>query len=305
VEVRQIHLLSVLLARLKTGGMLAGMPLRAGRAVVISEEAQELWWDRGLTLALDGHVHWFCRPFRGRPTPDQWLSLLEQIVRMHDYQPVDLLAIDSPANLAPMRTENDAAEMLKAVAPLQSLTARGISVLLAHHPKKGAIVPGQAARGSGALSGYADILVEMQSVSRRNALDRRRRLRAYSRYAATTPSWVISWTPDGTDYLGLGPSAELDFAQGRAILQAVFENAVKSLSRQDILAQWPDPDTAPAKHTLWKWLDQLVNEGRVLRDGRGTKREPYEYSLPGMIEKWHANLLADLTRRLAEETPIG
>jgi hypothetical protein len=144
----------------------------------------------------------------------------------------------------------------------------------------------------------------MQAVSRRNAQDRRRRLRAYSRYAATPPSWVISWTPDGADYLGLGPSAEPDFAQGYAILQSLLENATKRLSRHDILAQWPDPDTAPAKHTLWKWLDQLVKEGRVLRDGRGSKREPYENSLPGMMEKWHANLLVDLTRRLAVETPI-
>src|SRR5262249_41455896 len=32
-------LLAVLLSRLKTGGMLAGLPVRAGRAVVISEES--------------------------------------------------------------------------------------------------------------------------------------------------------------------------------------------------------------------------------------------------------------------------
>jgi len=159
---------------------------------------------------------------------------------------------------------------------------------------------GQAARGSGALSGYADILVEMLTVSRRNAKDRRRRLRAYSRYAETPPSWILSWTADGADYLGPGPSAEPDIVQGWTVLQPLLENADRRLSRQDILDQWPDPDAAPAKHTLWKWLDQLVKDGRVLRDGRGSKREPYEYSLPGMLEKWHANFLADLTRRLNE-----
>src|SRR6516165_7877299 len=45
-------LLSVLLSRLKAGGALAGLPVRAGRAVVVSEEPAELWWDRGLNLAL-------------------------------------------------------------------------------------------------------------------------------------------------------------------------------------------------------------------------------------------------------------
>src|SRR6516225_6271456 len=52
-------LLSVLLSRLKTGGVLAGLPVRAGRAVVLSEEPRQLWWDRGLHLALDGHMQWF------------------------------------------------------------------------------------------------------------------------------------------------------------------------------------------------------------------------------------------------------
>src|SRR5438067_1563035 len=58
-------LLSVLLSRLKSGGVLGGLPVRASRAVVVSEESPELWWDRGLHLELDGHVRWFCRPFQG------------------------------------------------------------------------------------------------------------------------------------------------------------------------------------------------------------------------------------------------
>ena len=36
-------LISVLLARLKTGGDLAGLPVAAGRAVVLSEESSEQW----------------------------------------------------------------------------------------------------------------------------------------------------------------------------------------------------------------------------------------------------------------------
>jgi hypothetical protein len=120
-------LLAVLLARLKTGGALAGLPVRAGRAVVVSEEPPQLWWDRGLSLELDGHVRWFCQPFRGKPTLEQWLDLLDQIGRMHERQPVGLLAIDSLANLSPMRTENDSAEVLRAVVPLQGLSSRGLT----------------------------------------------------------------------------------------------------------------------------------------------------------------------------------
>ena len=100
--------------------------------------------------------------------------------------------------------------------------------------------------------------------------------------------------------------AGIDLVHTRHEASAVhMADAHGRLSRQDILRHWPDPDAAPAKQTLWKWLDQLVKEGRVLRDGRGSKTEPYEYSLPGMLDKWHAAFLADLTRRLADDTPLA
>src|SRR5260370_19584403 len=159
-------LLSVLLSRLKTGGRLAGLPIRAGRAVVVSEEPPELWWDRGLNLALDGHVQWFCKPFKGKPTMEQWLDLIDQIGRMHDRQRLDLLAIDALANLAPMRSENDSVEMLRALAPFQRLTDRGLSLLMSHHPPKGPVADGQGARGSGTPSASVDIIMEMQAVPR-------------------------------------------------------------------------------------------------------------------------------------------
>jgi len=291
-------LLSVLLSRLKTGGELAGLPLRAGRAVVVSEESPELWWERGRTLALDGHVQWFCKPYQGQPTVQQWHDLLAQIGRMHDRAPVDLLAIDPLASLAALRTENDSAEMLKALAPLQRLTTRGVSVLLCHHPRKGPVVAGQAARGSGALPACADILLEMQAVNRRNPKDRCRRLRAYSRYPATPPSWVIEWTEDGTDYRGLGPSAEPSFEAGWPVLQALLAEAEGPLTRRSILRAWPSSAAAPAGQTLWKWLTRTVREGLVLQHGSGTRREPYRYSLPGMVEKWQAAFLADFTRKV-------
>ena len=51
---------------------------------------------------------------------------------------------------------------------------------------------------------------------------------------------------------------------------------------------WPDTGATPAKLTLWKWLTQAVREGRVLQQGDGTRKEPFRYYLPGMIDKWQA-----------------
>ena len=73
-------LIAVLLARMKTGGTVAGLPVRPGRAVVISEESPSMWLDRSRVVDLDGHVDWFCQPFRGKPTDGDWREHLGRVV---------------------------------------------------------------------------------------------------------------------------------------------------------------------------------------------------------------------------------
>jgi hypothetical protein len=297
-------LISVLLARMKAGGTIAGLAVRRGRAVVISEETPAKWVERSQVVDLDGHVDWFCQPFRGKPSEDAWLALLARIVRLHQQKQLALLVIDSLANLSPMRSENDAVQMLKALEPLQELTARGLGVLISHHPRKGPTVAGQAARGSGALSGYVDIILEMHALSSQ-AVDRRRRLRAFSRHAQTPRDLVLAWTPDGTDYFNLGTSAEPDFEHGWPVLQGILEQAEGPVTRRAIWRCWPATALVPARLTLWKWLTRAVNEGRVLQNGEGTRRHPFEYSLPGMVEKWHQQFLERFTRELEQDAGPG
>jgi hypothetical protein len=55
---------------------------------------------------------------------------------------------------------------------------------------------------------------------------------------------------------------------------------------------------------LWKWLSRAVREGHVRRPDSGTRKEPYKYFLPGIIEKWQANFLAEFTRDL-ERGAVG
>jgi hypothetical protein len=150
------------------------------------------------------------------------------------------------------------------------------------------------------LSGYVDIIIEMQRLSRGNANDRRRRLQAYSRHDATPARWVLELTADGTDYVGLGSSAELDFERGWPVLQGLLAQAEKPLTRRELLRRWPEEGMRPTKLTLWRWLDRAVKEGWVLQDGLGTRKEPYRYELPGMVEKWQEEGIAALMRRLKQ-----
>src|SRR5262245_27923009 len=186
-------LLSVLLSKLG-GGELAGLPVASGQALIVSEEGAAHWCRRAEKLDFGGRVRWLCRPFRGKPRPDDWLALLDRALAWKEDHGLDLLVIDTLASFLPGRDENSAGVMLSALLPLQRLTAAGLAVLVLHHPRKGEFLAGQAARGSGALAGYVDIVVEMHCANRADPDDRRRVLRAFSRHEETPRQLVIELT---------------------------------------------------------------------------------------------------------------
>ncbi len=279
-------LLSVLLARLKGGGTLAGLPVTAGKAVVVSEENPSFWQQRHDKLDLGEHVCFLCQPFRGKPRPEQWRALIDHLSELHYRFGLALAAIDTLASFLPGRDENSAAAVMEALAPLQQLTALGLGVLLCHHPRKGESAAGQSARGTGALSGFADVLIEMGWYRRGSEEDRRRRLRAWSRHDETPRQLVLELTPDGTDYVAHGDFEDESFGWGWPLAERVLEEANRKLTRDGVLGAWPEGHERPAANTLWRWLERAVAQGRLCRDGTGVCADPFRYWLPGQEELW-------------------
>src|SRR5262245_3618056 len=286
-------LTAVLLARLQTGGQLAGLPLAPGQAVVVSEESPEHWYRRSQQVAFGNHLGWFCRPFRAKPHPDEWLALIDRLAELHAQRGLSLVVIDPLAAFFPARSENDAGSMMAALLPLQRLTAVGLSVLVLHHPGKGEPPAGQAARGSGALSGYADILLELKWYHNPLDNDRRRRLQAFSRYAETPRQLVIEWTADGTDYLSHGTYQEEEFASHWILLRQILEEAPRKLTRAEIRKRLP-AEQLPDLSTINRWLEKAVAQGSLARDGKGLRNDPFRYWLPSKEEHWRQDPLAAL-----------
>jgi hypothetical protein len=69
--------------------------------------------------------------------------------------------MDALAALLPGYAETCAPKMLDCLLPLQALANQGLAAWLLHHPAKGKGADGQASRGSIALPGFVDILLEM------------------------------------------------------------------------------------------------------------------------------------------------
>lgn len=292
-------LLSVLLAKLESGGELAGRRVAPGRAVVVSEESPGQWLRRADKLGLGSDIGFVCRPFLGKPTRDQWLALIEQLA-CHCASPGTLAVIDPLASFLPGE-ENHAGQVLHNLAALRRLTEQGAAVLLLHHPRKRDALAEEAGRGSGALHGRVDILLRMSRTARYDPADRRRRLRAESRHEQTPLVRVIELNEAGTDYRVvedvLPEDAEMDL--GWEEVRALLEEAPHKLTRPQILMRWPEDGTAPSEQTLWRCMSRAVERGLLCRDGVGHRNDPHYYWLPGKVEEWERDpLLGPLQRQV-------
>ncbi len=270
-------LVSVLFAKMREGGLLFDRPVRKGTATIISEEDSSLWATRVRTLSLGRNISLISRPFMRRPTADDWNALIDSLVASHESRPLDLVVIDSLAAFLPCESENVAGSMLDALFPLQRLTALGIAVLALHHPKKGEVIAGQASRGSGALPGAVDVLLEMYWHGKAFDGDRRRRLLGFSRFDETPRTLIVELNESRTDYT-VHPGEEEGPREWQT-LRTLLVQSNHPLTRRELLNQWPTSIPRPDDSTLWRWLDRAVRSGRVVQSGAGSRREPFGYSL--------------------------
>jgi hypothetical protein len=275
-------LASLLLARFGQGGELAGLAVTPGRAFVVSEEAVADWDARCRRLAMGQNVQFLCRPFRGRrPTDDQWLSLVASVEALHRREGLDLVVIDPLATLLPGYAEACAPKMLDSLLPLQALANLGPAVWLMHHPAKGKRADCQAGRGSSALPGFADIVMEMSCFRRARSRDRRRRICAYSRYVQTPRHLIIELNVDGADYIVRTDATGIPLVQSWPEVHDILDSAMEKLSQQEILEQWRGDGDAPDRSTLSRWLKRATQQGVICRTGDGCRGDGFRYWLPG------------------------
>ena len=275
-------LVSLLLKQMAIGGMVAGSRVKSCNAAIVSEERVVSWQRRHRQLHFGNNLTFLCRTADARPTQESWEGLVDHLLRLRSQKQVELVIIDPLAPLLPGGSENLAAGIRGVLAPLERLTAARMSVLLLHHPRKGKAAPGQAARGSGALSAFVDVLVEMKLPAPGASLSRRRLLRAWSRFDATPRKRIIELSADGTQYAEV--TAEATAAENGKLLPIVAQllagEASRTLTRDQLLARWPTELTKPHRSALWRALDEGVKTAELHQTGSGRRHDPFRYILP-------------------------
>lgn len=164
--------------------------------------------------------------------------------------------------------ENQAGAVLKAVSPLGEAAAAGLAVVLVAHQRKGGGEHGEALRGSSALAGAVDVVVELE---RLKGEDRSARIvRSVSRFPTTPDELVFRFTDQAT-FETFDPAEASAAAERGRVLEALRE---LGRSTADDVADSCDMSTRKARRIL----SELVGYG-VERYGEGVKGDPHTFEV--------------------------
>ncbi len=263
------------------GGGDVGSKVEPCRVLLVTEEPHGMWSRRRDDLGIGDHAHCIARPFMSKPSHGQWRAFIRHIVELTTEHIYGLIIFDTLGSVAPYQNENDAAEMQATLMPLQAIADTGAAVLLVHHPRKGDGQEGQASRGSGALTGFVDCIIELRRYSRTDRSDSRRTLTTFSRLDESPPEVVVELTDDG--FISLGSRSDANKADRAVTLLDIL--TTDGLTVKEIKAAWDEQDaTPPSEKTIRNDLEYGFSKARWLRAGAGTRGDPFTYRLGERVQ---------------------
>lgn len=260
-------LLAHLLRSLGTDGSFLGRTIHASRVLYVSEEGEQHWVRRRDDLSIGDNAGFYLQPFAAKPNPADWIAFVNNLKADVEEHRFDLVIFDTLAKLWPVVEENDAGSVDAALMPLWNITKSGAGVLLIHHLRKSGGAEYTASRGSGALSAFPDILIELTRFDAMNARDRKRTLRAKGRYEETPDEIIIELVDNeyrDVTHNEIGPD-------GRVVIQAPVTEEDRILA---ILGTEPE---------VWLTADGVAN---ALRDrGWGMRRADVTTNLTSLCQR--------------------
>jgi hypothetical protein len=284
----------------KRGDALLGLPVKAGRTLMISEEPVTSWGRRArrFGLAPEG-TGLIARPFKRKPSWDDWQRLVDHVAALVRDQGYDLVVWDALPNLWPVLRENEAGEAIAALQSLLAIAEEGAAVLVVRHPRKGGGGEATAGRGSGAIDGFVDIIVEFRRYRPERKNDTHRVLTVYSREEPF--ELVVDWSPD-EGYTALGTQADVGREEQRRQVEQLLPSQEPGLTAEELLDSW-EIKPKPGERRLRELLAELVEEGRMERCGAGVKGDPYRYWQLNSIPAGSAPIAANTNGR--EQAVLG
>lgn len=282
-------LLTHLLRALAADGEFLGQPVKAARVLYVSEEGERHWVRRRDAMSIGDHCGFYLQPFKGRPSLADWVGFVADLCADVEKHKFDLVVFDTLAKLWPVREENDAGVVDEALVHLWELTKRGAGVLLIHHLRKSGGQEYTASRGSGALSAFPDLLIELTRFDPKAKSCGKRVLSARGRYDETPTEDVVIELVDGV-YRSLGaefkPAADAapQLSEQDRILLVLNESPDPWMQIDDIRSALRERHAGIRAEDVTTHLFSLYQSGRVVVRGiLRSRTTPKEYALSSRV----------------------
>jgi DNA-binding transcriptional ArsR family regulator len=245
------------------------------RVVYLSEDSRPVWRERVKRFPELSALLLNTIP---RAHPENWARAVRE-------QEPDIVIVDTIRRFMPAKDENDSASVSLALAPFVDLTERlpRTAIVLVHHTKKSLSGDGEITdiAGSHAFTAEVDAILLLAPV------------REHKRQRVLTPIagrlWNLSPEPlvlelseDASEYRVVGTAEEVlpeTHAQStrEKVLQAI--RVLGEATRAEIEEYLRELGEKIPERTIKHALLRLYEDGKVEREGKGTRVEPHVYRI--------------------------
>jgi hypothetical protein len=209
--------------------------------------------------------------FRADVASLAWPDLVSRVAEDARADGYGLLVVDTLGKLASIKEENDAGEGGRVMAPLQDAAHRGLAVIVCRHERKGGGEVGESGRGSSAISGDVDVILQLRR-SEGNVPKSRRVIETLSRYGDTPEKVVIELTDEG--YSLLGEAEAVALADGVRIVSALLGGGNGQKTIDEMVEE-----SEQSRSTIQRAIRELQRRGEINVEGKGVKGSPQRFSL--------------------------
>ena len=280
-KVGKSTLLFALVAALQEGSLFLGLEAKQSGVLILTEERRGTLASKVQRWNLNGSVHSLRRQ---QALEKSWAAVVHEAIVYCHRKGLGVLVVDTFSEWARIGNENEAGEILAAIGALQVAADTGLAVVVVSHQRKAPGRFGEAVRGSNALTGAVDIVLELErSLSFRDA--NTRVLRAVSRYDETPDDLVIALTPEGYEVRGDSETAKAE-EEAEAILSAL--GGLGSGTADDLAEAIELHSSKVRRHAT-----RLFEDERIGRTGSGKRNDPFV---------WHREFVSTTPDSLVEET---
>jgi len=230
--------------------------------------------------------------FRAEVAQRPWPQLVAQVAADAKRDGYGLLVVDTLGKLAQVKEENDAGEGGRVMAPLQDAAHNGMAVLVCRHERKGGGEVGESGRGSSAISGDVDVILQLRRPEG-NQPTNRRVIESLSRYSETPEKVVIELNEAGFVLLGDEEAVTLNDALRKvsAYLGGLFEQN-ESATLDELVSELDMTRAA-----IQRAIKELRHRGEIQEftddGGKARKGHPLRYSVLRETDSAHTNGLCE------------